>query len=129
MTGKGLLSDKLITTTPELYNDFIFAHVGQVFGFVGCIALVIWIMVMCIKLIINARSADDPLGSYISVGVFAVLFFQSVINIGMVLCVLPVIGIPLPFVSAGGTSALTTYMILGLALSVRMNTTKKDHLF
>lgn len=129
LTGKGLLSDKLITTTPELYNDFIFAHVGQVFGFVGCIALVIWIMVMCIKLIINARSADDPLGSYISVGVFAVLFFQSVINIGMVLCVLPVIGIPLPFVSAGGTSALTTYMILGLALSVRMNTTKKDHLF
>lgn len=128
LTGKGLFSDDLLTTTPELQNDFIFAHVGQVFGFVGCVVLIVWICVMCLKIILNARSAEDALGTYICVGVFTIFFFQSLINIGMVLCVLPVIGITLPFVSAGGSSALTTYMALGLALSVH-NNTRRNVLF
>lgn len=124
--GKGLSSDNLLTTTPELYNDMMFAHIGQVFGFFGCLLVIIWIMVICLRLLQNAKNAPDGLGNYICVGVFAVLFFQSVINIGMVLCVFPVIGITLPLFSAGGSSVLSTYLCLGLAMSVHNYTPKSD---
>ncbi len=126
--GKGLNSDSLLTNTPELYNDMMFAHIGQVFGFVGCIAVALIITVLCTKLLINARGAEDSLGSYICVGCFAVIFFQSVINIGMVLCALPVIGITLPFYSAGGSSVLAMYMLMGVALSVH-NNSRKNYMF
>ena len=62
--------------------------------------------------------SKDPLGNYICVGVFAIVFFQSAVNIGMVLCVAPVIGITLPFFSSGGSSMLTMFMTIGLVLSV-----------
>ena len=126
--GKGLSSDNLLTTTPELYNDMMFAHIGQVFGFVGCLLVVLWIVLLCMRLLQNARHSEDALGNFICVGVFAVLFFQSVINIGMVLCVFPVIGITLPLLSAGGSSVLSTYLCLGLAVSVH-NHTHKSTLF
>ena len=60
----------------------------------------------------------DPLGCYICTGVFGMFFFQSLINIGMVLGVVPVIGITLPFISYGGTSLLTSYLAMGLVMSV-----------
>lgn len=126
--GKGLNSDKLLTNTPELYNDMMFAHIGQVFGFVGCVGVALVLTIICAKLLLNARKAEDQLGTYICVGCFAVVFFQSVINIGMVLCVVPVIGITLPFYSAGGSSVLAMYMCMGLALSVH-NNSRKNYMF
>lgn len=124
MFGKGFNSDNLLTSTPELYNDMMFAHIGQVLGFIGCLGVVIWILVFCFRVLNNGFKAGDDLGKYICVGVFAVIFFQAVINIGMVLCLTPVIGVTLPFFSAGGSSVLTTYLLLGLVLSVYRFTPK-----
>lgn len=124
--GKGINSDNLFTATPELYNDMMFAHIGQVFGFIGCFLVTLWILFFCLRILNNGVKAKDDLGKYICVGVFSVIFFQSVINIGMVLCLMPVIGVTLPFFSAGGSSVLTTYILLGLVLSVYRFTPNKN---
>ena len=74
---------------------------------------------LCLRTLNTARCAPDALGSHICVGVFAALFLQTVINLGMNLQVLPVIGVTLPFFSAGGSSALMMYLCVGIVLSVR----------
>lgn len=124
--GKGFSSDNLLTTTPELYNDMMFAHLGQVLGFFGCLVVSGWILFICLRILQNARYAKDQLGQNICVGVFAVIFFQTVINVGMVLCVLPVIGITLPLLSAGGSSVLSIYLCIGLAMSVYGNRSRPN---
>lgn len=73
---------------------------------------------ICLRILFNARHAADPLGSFIYVGVFANIACQSVVNIGMCISVLPVVGVTLPFFSAGGTSIVSLYAGVGLALSV-----------
>ena len=126
--GKGFNSPDILTSTPELYNDMIFAHIGQVLGFVGCICVLLWLLLYCFRLLQNGRKAPDHLGYAICVGIFAIMFFQSLVNIGMVLCITPVIGVTLPFISSGGSSVVATYILLGLALSVH-NHTHKPTLF
>ena len=117
------------TYVREGYNDFIFAYIGMVFGFIGCMAVVIALSVMCIKLLSDASSAIDPLGKLICVGVFAMFTFHCVINIAMVLSAGPVVGIPLPFVSTGGTSLVMSYASLGPVMSVVSHREKKKHMF
>lgn len=115
--GKGLFSDDL-TYVFALENDLVLAHVGQTLGFVGCAAVILLLTMICVKILVVARAAKDPLGCYICTGVFAMLLFQVIINVGMVLCVLPVVGITLPFFSQGGTSLVTTCLSMGLCMSV-----------
>ena len=115
--GKGLFSDDLAHVF-ALENDLILAHIGQTAGFVGCAAVILLLTAICVKILLVARASKDALGCYICTGVFAMLLFQIVINIGMVLCVLPVIGITLPFFSQGGTSLVTTCLSVGLCMSV-----------
>lgn len=115
--GRGLFADNL-TSVPEMRNDFIFSYIGQTLGFVGCILTVALLIAICVRILYVSRLSQDALGEYICVGVFAVVFFQSAINIAMVLCVAPVIGITLPFFSSGGSSMLTMFMTIGLVLSV-----------
>ena len=98
-------------------------------GFIGCIAVVIALAVLCLKLLSNASGASDMLGKLICVGVFAMVFFHCVINIGMVLSVVPVIGIPLPFISQGGTSMMMMHFCMGLVLSVSSHRKKAKHMF
>ncbi len=115
--GRGLFSDNL-TNVPEMQNDFIFSYIGQTLGLVGCLAVVGLLTVICFRILYVSRLSQDALGSYICIGVFAFIFFQSVINIAMVLCAAPVIGVTLPFFSSGGSSMLTMFMTVGLVLSV-----------
>lgn len=115
--GKGLFSDDLAHVF-ALENDLILAHIGQTLGFVGCAAVILLLTAICVKILLVARASKDALGCYICTGVFAMLLFQIVINMGMVLCVLPVIGITLPFFSQGGTSLITTCLSVGLCMSV-----------
>lgn len=127
--GSGQIWGKGIFTTnhkyvPAEHTDFIFAFIGESLGFVGCLAVVLVLTLLCVKTLVNANLAEDSLGRYICVGVFAMLAFQIIINIGMCLSLLPVIGITLPFLSSGGSSVLASYMGLGLALSVYMHTSK-----
>lgn len=121
--GKGIFVDTH-TPVPEAHNDFIFAFIGESVGFVGCLAVLVLIILLCTRLLSCAQHAQDSEGRLICVGIFAMISVQAIINIGMCLSLLPVIGITLPLVSNGGTSVLSTYMSIGLALSVHLHTTK-----
>lgn len=103
---------------PEIHNDFIFSFIGEALGFVGCIATLVLLGAICFKIFAITRHCSDSLGYFICIGVFAMLSFQIIVNVGMCLSVLPVIGLTPPFISAGGTSVVTLYLGIGLALSV-----------
>ncbi len=116
--GKGLFSGrKEYIYVPELHNDFIFAHVGQVFGFVGSIGIIIVLAYIVLKIFADSRITRDRLGRFICMGAFGLFFTHCIMNIGMVLKVAPVIGIPLPFLSGGGTAMLSMYAVIGLVIS------------
>lgn len=120
ITGQGLFKGELTQSegVPKGYNDFIFVSIGEELGLLGCLAVLILLTAICIRCIRVGRMSNDDSGMYIAVGVFAMLFAQSVINIGMCISVLPVIGITLPFFSAGGSSLLCLMCGIGLVLSV-----------
>ena len=106
---------------PEQHNDFIFSFLGETTGFVGCVLAVAVMVILWFKILRCAAKAKDILGYMICIGVFAMLAFQAVINIGMNISMLPVIGNTLPFLSYGGSSVLTSYLGVGLVLSVAMH--------
>jgi len=126
--GKGLFADEYVNV-PEVQNDFIFTYVGQCFGFFGCVALVAVLAFICMKIVADSRIAKDTLGKYICIGVFSMIFIHCVLNIGMVLGVMPVIGVPLPFVSQGGTSMASMFVCIGLVMSVYSHSEKKYRVF
>lgn len=128
LTGLGLSGGKY-TYVPEIHNDFIFSYIGMTLGLLGCAATVLILAAICVKILSVGSSAKDSLGKYICVGVFSMILFHSIANIGMVLGVMPVIGIPLPFISAGGTSIISLFCSLGLVLSVGVHNSKKYHMF
>ena len=116
--GKGLFAGKSeYIYVPELHNDFIFAHVGQVFGFVGSVGIIIVLAYIILKVFADSRITRDRLGRFICMGAFGLFFTHCLMNIGMVLKVAPVIGIPLPFLSGGGTAMVSMYVVIGLVLS------------
>lgn len=118
--GQGFLKGDLTQAgvIPESHNDFIFCSIGEEFGLIGCLLVIILLGAICLRCIRIARICTNNSGKYICVGVFSMLFAQSVINIGMCTSVLPVIGVTLPFFSSGGTSLLCLYFGMGLALNV-----------
>ena len=124
LRGVGLFSGEHVYV-PEIRNDFIFSFVGNSLGFLGCLLVIALLTALCARLLYNAFHARDALGRYICVGAFAMVAFQSIFNIGMCLCVLPVIGITLPFLSSGGTSVVALYAAMGLVVSVKMNSSGK----
>ena len=120
LTGAGLFNGSRVEygIVPEQENDFIFTVAGEELGFIGCIILMGILFGITIRLIIDARNANENDGRYLCTGVFATIAAQTIINLGMVLGFLPVIGITLPLFSAGGTSALSTMICIGLVQSV-----------
>ena len=123
LTGQGLLSGEHIFV-PNAWNDFIFAYLANVLGFLGAAAVLLLLFALCLRTLRTGLQCPDALGCNICVGIFAALFLQCVINIGMNLQVLPVIGVTLPFYSAGGSSVLMLYICVGLVLSVYSHNTK-----
>lgn len=103
---------------PEMYNDFIFTFVGESLGFVGCVAVVLALAVICGRILWTGAVSRSYTGKYICTGVFTMLAFQVIVNLGMCLMVLPVIGVTLPFLSYGGTSVVSVYVSLGLVMMV-----------
>jgi len=114
--GKGF--DANLRKVPAVQSDYIFSFIGETLGFLGCLAVIILLSSICFRSLYNAHRSDDYLGRFICVGVFAMLASQTVINLGMVLSLLPVIGITLPLFSAGGTSVVVTFCGIGLVMSV-----------
>ncbi len=105
---------------PIPYTDFIFAAFCEEHGFVGGMGILLLYFLVLMRLIENAQQASDLPGTFIVMGVVAVLLFQIVVNIGMVVGLMPVTGIPLPLMSYGGSSILFTFLALGIVMNIRM---------
>ena len=105
---------------PIPYTDFIFAAFCEEHGFVGALGVLLLYFLILMRLIQNAQTASDLPGTYIIMGVVAVIVFQIAVNIGMVVGLMPVTGIPLPLMSYGGSSILFTFLALGIVMNIRM---------
>lgn len=120
LTGTGYLkgTQTQYGFLPVKSSDFIFPVIAEELGFIGAGAIIILYGIMLIKIIYISMTAEDYYGSIVVIGIFAMFFFHYVENIGMTMGLLPVTGIPLPFVSYGGSSMLTNMMSLGLVLAI-----------
>jgi len=105
---------------PARHTDFVFAAWAEERGFIGGMALLGLLLLMSLRLLKGAREAKDRIGSMMVVGVLATLLFHVMINAGMVVGLLPIAGIPLPFVSAGGSSLISCFVAIGLCMNIRM---------
>ncbi len=123
MFGQGLFNDNALSKLnfiPEKQTDFIFSVLGESLGFVGCIGLILLYFIMIMRIIRISRLAKDKFGQLIAIGVVSVLMFQIFENVGMNVGIMPVTGIPLPFVSYGGSSLLVSMISIGIVLNVGM---------
>jgi rod shape determining protein RodA len=105
---------------PIPYTDFIFAAFAEEHGFVGAVGVLLLYFLILMRLIQNAQTASDLPGAFIIMGVVAVITFQIAVNVGMVVGLMPVTGIPLPLMSYGGSSILFTFLALGIVMNIRM---------
>ncbi|MBQ9405316.1 MAG: rod shape-determining protein RodA [Desulfovibrio sp.] len=105
---------------PERHSDFAVAVFGEEWGFAGCVALVTLFCLFLLSIFSTAVQAKDRFGSMLVVGVFFYFFWQIFINIGMVIGIMPVVGIPLPFISYGGSATVVNFTLLGIVLNVSM---------
>ena len=118
--GMGLLKGNQ-TQLGFLYpktTDFIFAVIGEELGFVATVSIVILYIVLITKAVFIAKTAKDNIGSYIAIGIAGIFLFYMVENIGMTIGLLPITGVPLPFVSYGGSSLITNFICIGLLLNI-----------
>ena len=120
--GKGIHSGTQgsLGFVPEVHTDFIFAVASEETGFVGSLSALTIYLLMITRLLQIARQARDRTGLLLVAGFGALLLYHVTVSVGMVLRLLPVMGIPLPLMSYGGTSVLATFFGLGLALNVRL---------
>lgn len=120
--GKGFLkgTQNKLHFLPEKHTDFIFSVWAEEWGFVGCLVLLILFGLLLFFALRVARRSKDRFGSLLVVGMTALIMWQALINIGMVIGLLPVVGIPLPFVSYGGSSLITLCFAIGIIENVSM---------
>ena len=120
--GKGFLegTQSQLRFVPEKHSDFAIAVFGEEWGFVGCIALLILYCLFLLSIYTTVGEAKDRFGSTLAAGVFFYFFWQILINMGMVIGLMPVVGIPLPFISYGGSSTLVNFVLVGIVLNVSM---------
>jgi rod shape determining protein RodA len=119
-TGFGEGSQTRGGLVPEQQTDFIFSVIGEELGFVGGAVTLALFAVLLWRVWRTAKIASDLFGTLLCVGVFAMLIFQMFQSVGMTLGIMPVTGIPLPFVSYGGSSALTSFIAIGIVINVHM---------
>jgi rod shape determining protein RodA len=108
------------------HTDYIFSVIGEELGLVGSVLVIGLFAFLLYRMLRMASQCQDPLGQLIIVGMASILFFQSVVNMGVNLGLLPVTGIPLPFVSSGGSSLLTFMLIMGLVQGVNARRKRID---
>lgn len=105
---------------PVPQTDFIFAAFAEEHGFVGSLGVLLLYFIVLMRLTQNAQTAPDRAGTFVVMGVVAVLSFHVLVNVGMVVGFMPVTGIPLPLMSYGGSSVLFMFLALGMVMNVRM---------
>lgn len=99
-------------------TDFIFSVIGEELGFVATAAILVLYVILITKTIYIAKTAKDNIGSYVAIGIGGIFFFHMTENIGMTIGLLPITGVPLPFVSYGGSSLVTNFICIGLLLNI-----------
>lgn len=104
---------------PGRHTDFIFSVCGEEFGMVGCLLIIALLVAIIIRVLLVARNAQRPFYCYVCVGMAAMLVFQTLINIGMCLFIMPTIGITLPFFSYGGSSIVTLFAAMGVVSGIK----------
>jgi rod shape determining protein RodA len=122
MFGKGVTkgSQTQLRFLPVPHTDFIFSAFAEEHGFVGVVVVLSLYFVMIMRIVQNGQAASDRSGMYICMGVAGLLLFHMLVNVGMVVGNMPVTGIPLPFMSAGGSSIWSNFLALGLVNNVRL---------
>ena len=124
--GKGIFNgtQSQLNFLPENYTDFIFSVIGEEFGFVGCIIVLFLLFMLIYRSIKVAYMCNDKFGMLLATGIATMFTFEVLVNVGMTIGIMPVTGIPLPFLSYG-VSALTTNMLsIGILLNIAMQRTK-----
>ena len=120
--GKGFLqgTQKALSFLPEQHTDFIFSVLAEEWGFVGSVVLLLIFLMLIIWGLNVAYRCRDPFGTILSIGITAMIFWQVFINIGMAMGLMPIVGVPLPFISYGGSSIITMMICIGLLINVSM---------
>lgn len=125
LTGMGYLNGTQTqsiasTNLPERHTDFIFSVCGEEFGLVGCIILLLLLLAIILRCVWVSRRAKSHMSCYIAIGFAGMLMVQTLLNVGMCLFVVPVIGLTLPFISYGGSSTLTLFIAMGIVSGIKM---------
>ncbi len=125
--GKGFLhgNQTQLRFIPEQWTDFIYCVIGEEFGFIGSILVIVFFMVLMMRLLNLSSSAKDRFSVLVIVGIMTLMFSHFAINVGMNLGISPVIGLPLPFLSYGGSFLLVNVMMVGIIMNIYRN--RKSH--
>lgn len=127
VTGLGLGQSRQKTLyMPEPHNDFIFSIIGEELGLIGCVCIILLFVIFVWRGISVAMKARDTYGTLLAIGITGVVAVQSLINIAVVTGSMPVTGVPLPFISYGGTSLVINMTAIGILLNISRQTEGKD---
>jgi rod shape determining protein RodA len=123
LTGRGLFegTQTRLGNVPEQETDFIFTALGEELGFLGCATLLALYLILIWRVWRTAQMARDRFGLLLCVGVLSMLVFQVFQNVGMTMGIMPITGIPLPFMSYGGSATLAAWLAMGVVLNVHMH--------
>ncbi|MGG5462482.1 putative lipid II flippase FtsW [Clostridium sp. B9] len=126
VTGLGIGQSRQKTLyMPEPHNDFIFAIIGEELGLIGCSVIIILFVIFVYRGIKIAMTAKDEYGTLLAVGITSIIGIQAIINIAVVTGSMPVTGVPLPFISYGGTALVFNLMAMGILLNISRQSNKK----
>ncbi len=128
LTGQGFLQGRRtqFSLIPTKHTDSIFAVAGEEFGFIGAVIIIILLSLIVLRCFYcGVKSADSPCG-LMAVGFGAMIMFQTLLNVGMNMGILPIIGLTLPFISYGGTSLMTMYVAMGIVAGILMRERRKN---
>jgi rod shape determining protein RodA len=122
IAGKGFLkgTQNALSFLPEQHTDFIFSVLAEEMGFVGSVIPLLIFMMLIIWGLNVAYRCRDPFGTILAVGISSMIFWQVFINVGMAMGLMPIVGVPLPFISYGGSSIVTMMICIGLLMNVSM---------
>jgi rod shape determining protein RodA len=120
--GKGFLggTQSQLGFLPERHTDFIFSVIGEEWGFVGVVILLLLYAIIVSQGIHIADGSRDIFGTLLATGITGLIGFQAIVNIGMATGIMPVVGLPLPLVSYGGSSLVMTMTSLGILLNIKL---------
>ncbi|MCX5881693.1 MAG: FtsW/RodA/SpoVE family cell cycle protein [Deltaproteobacteria bacterium] len=122
LSGKGFLegTQNALSFLPEHHTDFIFSVLAEDWGFIGSVAVLSLFLILIVWGLNIAHGCRDPFGALLAVGITALIGWEVFINIGMVMGLMPVVGIPLPFISYGGSAILTMMLCMGILMNISM---------